>query len=115
MKKKLITKKNAILSDFNEDFAKSLKNDTKKLSNFIKFIISEYEKDGDFGSFLEGIKIVARATKGMTKISKETNIKRDTLYKAFSKTGNPEARTYFDVLRSIGIKIHYDFTGSKVA
>ena len=115
MKKEFITKEDLTLSDFNEDFAKSLKDNPKKLYKFITFIINEYEKDGDFGSFLEGIKIVARATKGMTKISKETNVKRDTLYKAFSKTGNPEAKTYFDVLRSIGIEVHYAFKGYKVA
>jgi probable addiction module antidote protein len=111
MKKSTITKEDLILSDFNEDFAKSLKNNPKKLSNFIKFIISEYEKDGDFGTFLEGIQVVARARKGMTKISKETNIKRDTIYKAFSKKGNPEVRTYFEVLKSIGINVHYAYRG----
>ncbi|MDR2427277.1 MAG: hypothetical protein LBD46_08905 [Endomicrobium sp.] len=109
MKKTTITKEDLVLSDFNEDFAKNLKENSKKLSNFIKFIIKEYERDGDFGSFLEGVKIVARATKGMTKISKETNVKRDTLYKAFSKTGNPEAKTYFEVLKSIGINVRYDY------
>ena len=109
MKKEFITKEDLILSDFNEDFVKNLKNNPKKLSNFIKFIISEYEKDGDFGTFLEGVKIVACATKGMTKISRETNIKRDTLYKAFSKTGNPETRTFFDVLKSLGISVCYRY------
>jgi probable addiction module antidote protein len=107
--KKTITKEDLILSDFNEDFSKSLKENPKKLSNFVKFIIKEYEKDGDFGSFLEGVKIVARATKGMTRISKETKVKRDTLYKAFSKTGNPETRTYFEVLKSVGINVHYEY------
>ncbi|MDR1942055.1 MAG: putative addiction module antidote protein [Endomicrobium sp.] len=102
-------KENLALSDFDEDFAASLKDNPKKLSNFIKFIIKKYEKDGDFGTFLEGVNIVARATKGMTEISKETKISRDTLYKAFSRKGNPEAKTYFDVLKSIGIRIHYDY------
>jgi probable addiction module antidote protein len=109
MKKEIIKKEDLVLSDFNEDFARSLKNNPKKLSNFIKLIIREYEQDDDFGTFLEGVKVVAQATKGMTRISKETNIKRDTLYKALSKTGNPETRTFFDVLSNIGIKVHYSY------
>ena len=110
MKKRSIKKEDLALSDFREDFAKSLKDNPKKLANFINFIISGYEKDGDFGLLLEGVKVVARATKGMSKISKEANVKRDTLYKAFSKTGNPETKTFFEVLKSIGINVRLEYS-----
>jgi probable addiction module antidote protein len=97
------------VTDFNEDFVKRLKNNPKFLKSFVRETIKQYEKDDDFGMFLEAIKTVAIATEGMTKISKKTNVKRDTLYKAFSQKGNPEAKTYFNVLKNVGIQVHYSY------
>jgi probable addiction module antidote protein len=99
------------VTDFNEDFVKRLKNNPKLLESFVKEAIEHYEKDDDFGMFLEAIKTVAAATEGMTKMSKKANVKRDTLYKAFLKKGNPEAQTYFNVLKNVGIQVHYSYTG----
>jgi hypothetical protein len=56
---KKINKEDLILTDFDEDFAKSLRENPKRLANFTKFIITEYEKDNDFELFLEGVKAIA--------------------------------------------------------
>ncbi|MCA6072655.1 MAG: hypothetical protein LE178_03860 [Endomicrobium sp.] len=96
-----------------ESFVKRLKNNPKLLNHFVREIIEQYEKDDDFGMFLEGIKAIATATEGMTKISKKANVKRGTLYKAFSHKGNPEAKTYFNVLKNVGIQVHYSYAGKQ--
>ncbi len=48
---------------------------------------------------------VARA-KGMTSVSRETGLGRESLYKALSSTGNPEFATVHKVIRSFGLKLH---------
>ena len=47
---------------------------------------------------------VARA-KGMTQVSRDTGLGRESLYKALSEQGNPEFATVQKVLRSLGLKL----------
>jgi probable addiction module antidote protein len=47
---------------------------------------------------------VARAT-GMTQVSRETGLGRESLYKALSLQGNPEFATVQKVLRSLGLRL----------
>jgi probable addiction module antidote protein len=47
---------------------------------------------------------VARA-KGMTQVSRETGLGRESLYKALSLQGNPEFATVQKVLRSLGLNL----------
>jgi probable addiction module antidote protein len=78
---------------------------------FVREIVEQYKEDDDFGVLLEGIKAIATATEGMTKISKKADVKKDTLYKAFSLKGNPEAKTYFNALKNVGIQVNYSCDG----
>lgn len=48
---------------------------------------------------------IARA-KGMTKISKQTGLGRESLYKALSPEGNPEFATVLKVIDALGLKLH---------
>lgn len=48
---------------------------------------------------------VARA-KGMTSVSRETGLGRESLYKSLSENGNPEFATVHKVIRSFGLKLH---------
>ena len=47
---------------------------------------------------------VARA-KGMTSVSRETGLGRESLYKSLSENGNPEFATVQKVIRSLGLKL----------
>lgn len=47
---------------------------------------------------------VARA-KGMTQVSRETGLGRESLYKSLSLQGNPEFATVQKVLKSLGLKL----------
>ena len=48
---------------------------------------------------------IARA-KGMTQISKETGLGRESLYKALSPDGNPEFSTILKVVGALGLSLH---------
>jgi probable addiction module antidote protein len=48
---------------------------------------------------------IARA-KGMTELSHETGLGRESLYKALSGQGNPSFATILKVISALGIKLH---------
>jgi probable addiction module antidote protein len=48
---------------------------------------------------------IARA-KGMSQISKETGLGRESLYKALSPEGNPEFSTILKVVSALGLSLH---------
>ncbi len=47
---------------------------------------------------------VARA-RGMTQLSRETELSREALYRALSADGNPELATLTKVLRALGLRL----------
>jgi probable addiction module antidote protein len=48
---------------------------------------------------------IARA-QGMTRVSSETGLGRESLYKALSANGNPEFATVMKVLHALGLRLH---------
>jgi len=62
-------------------------------------------QENDAGLIAAAIGDIARA-KGMTQISKETGLGRESLYKALSPDGNPELSTILKVVKAIGITLH---------
>ena len=56
---------------------------------------------------LHAIGVVARA-RGMTALATETGIKRQQLYAAFRKGGNPTMATVYKVLQSLGLRLNVE-------
>ncbi len=61
-------------------------------------------EEGDASMLGVALGDIARA-KGMTRLSKETGITRDGLYKALSQTGNPSFGLVQRVVDALGLKI----------
>jgi len=62
-------------------------------------------EENDPGIFASALGDIAKA-KGMTQISKETGLGRESLYKALSADGNPEFSTILKVINALGLKLH---------
>jgi probable addiction module antidote protein len=60
-------------------------------------------KDGDATLVVVVLGDIARA-KGMSQIAREAGLGRESLYKAFSTTGNPEFATILKVVRALGLQ-----------
>jgi probable addiction module antidote protein len=48
--------------------------------------------------------VIARA-RGMTRIAKETGLRRESLYKALGENGNPELTTLLRVMKALGVRL----------
>jgi probable addiction module antidote protein len=66
--------------------------------------LSQVLEDKDMDELLEALGNIAKA-KGMSQISSETGLGRESLYKTFQKGTKPRFDTIMKVIESFGVKI----------
>lgn len=64
-------------------------------------------EDGDPALIAAAVGDIAKA-KGMAKIAKEAGLSRATMYKSFTKGGNPGFATVLKVITALGLKFHVE-------
>jgi probable addiction module antidote protein len=69
-------------------------------------------EDGDPGLIAAALEDVARS-KGMTQISRDTGLGRESLYKALSVEGNPEFATILKVFQALGLRLQVTTVASE--
>lgn len=62
-------------------------------------------EEGDPALVAAALGDIAKA-KGMTQLSRETGLGRESLYKALSANGNPEFATVLKVVHALGLRLH---------
>lgn len=67
-------------------------------------------EDGDHRVIAAVLGDIARA-KGMTWMSRETGLGRESLYKSLSADGNPEFATILKVIRALGLRLQATVAG----
>jgi probable addiction module antidote protein len=66
------------------------------------------EEAGDDSTFIaKALGVIARSH-GMTQISKETGLGRESLYKALSGEGNPSFDTILKVTKALGLQLRVE-------
>lgn len=58
----------------------------------------------DVAGIQRAIGDIARA-KGMSKVARDAGLSRESLYKAFSETGNPSLATVLKVAKALGLRL----------
>ncbi len=66
--------------------------------------VADATESGDAGELAHALGVVARA-KGMSDLSRQTGLSRQTLYKALSGEGNPELGTIAKVADALGYRL----------
>ncbi len=62
-------------------------------------------EEGDREALLIAMRHVTAAHGGMTAIAQQTGLSRESLYRAFSKRGNPTVATLSSVLAATGLRL----------
>jgi probable addiction module antidote protein len=84
------------------DSAEHLKTD----EDMAAYLEACFQEAGDDATFIaKALGNIARA-KGMTQLSKDTGLGRESLYKALSGEGNPSFATILKVTHALGLKLH---------
>lgn len=65
-----------------------------------------FEQDPGDGSLIRAaLNDIARA-QGMSQLSRDTGLGRESLYKALGSSGNPQFATVIKVIKALGLKLH---------
>ena len=61
--------------------------------------------EGSPEEFYLALRNIIRANQGMTQVAAETELGRESLYKALSDSGNPQFTTIYKIVSSLGLQI----------
>lgn len=89
--------------DYQEWLIKSLKN-KKEAATYLQVALEEYQNDDNLEAFLLALRHVAEAQGGLGKLSKNTHLNRESLYKTLSSKGNPKLLTIGILLKGLGFE-----------
>lgn len=90
---------------FNEVQIEYYKKHPKELKSYLKVAFEEYQKDGNEKAFLSELAMATKAYGGFGKLSKETGLNRENLYRVLSETTDPRFSTVMRVLSTLGISL----------
>src|SRR3990167_1456737 len=92
-----------VTGNYEEWLIHSLKN-KKEAAIYLQVALEEYQKDGDLEAFLLALRHVAEAQGGVGKLSKKTELNRESLYNTLSHKGNPRLQTIGLLLKGLGFE-----------
>mgnify|MGYP003599346403 CR=1 FL=1 len=75
----------------------------KKMAAYLEACVEEDAGDGSL--IRAALNDIARA-QGMSQLSRDTGLGRESLYKALGSSGNPEFATVIKVMKALGLKLH---------
>ena len=87
-----------------EDYATQLTQDLKDPAEAAAYLEAAIQ-EGDSEALLVAMRQVAVAHGGMAAIAQQTGLSRESLYRAFSKRGNPTVATLSSVLAATGLRL----------
>lgn len=85
---------------YQEDLIEALK-DPREAAAYLNTAMEE----GDRAVFLLALRNVAEAHGGMQSVASKASLNRENLYRMLSKKGNPEIKSIFNLLHSMGLKL----------
>ena len=76
-----------------------------ELKSYVGIALEEYQKDGDEKAFLSALSVATLVHGGFSKLSKETGLNRENLYRALSERSDPRLSTVMQVLSTLGLSL----------
>jgi DNA-binding phage protein len=96
--------------DFFDGFAKDIKNNPKKLKEFEKAVNKIYAETRDIDVILGALKVLACLRGNISKLAKDSNVERASIYNIFKKGSNPTFRNVASVSHNLGVDFHLSFS-----
>jgi len=90
---------------FDEVQIERYKKHPQELKSYIQTALNEYQKDGDERAFLSALSVAARVHGGFSKLSRETGLNRENLYRALSEHADPKLSTVLQVLNGLKLSL----------
>lgn len=90
---------------FDEVQIEHYKKHPRELKSYLRVALEEYQKDGEEKAFLSALSVAAQVHGGFSKLSKETGLNRENLYRALSERSDPRLSTVMQVLNTLGFSL----------
>jgi len=91
-------------SDY-EDYLKQELKDPELAQEYLNIALDEYYKDNNLNALLLALKDVAMAMGGIQKLSRQTKLNRQNLYRIFSAQSDPKINTFGSILNGLGFQL----------
>jgi len=80
-------------------------NHPDEIKYYLEAALEEYQKDVNKRAFLSSLAVAAKVKGGFGKISRETGLNRENLYRALSPKGDPKFSSIINIFRSMGFSL----------
>ncbi len=79
----------------------SFRRDPKFAAAYLNAVLN----DGDRAEFMTAIRYVTEAFGGVPAIADKTQLNATTLYRTLSAKGNPELKSFMEIMKAVGMRI----------
>jgi len=76
-----------------------------------EYLRAALEEEDELGVLLIALRRIAEARGGIAKVAKAAGIERESLYRAWSRRGNPRLSTLVAVTKAVGLKLTVEEAG----
>ncbi len=84
-----------------EATVESFRHDPKFAAAYLNAVLN----DGDRAEIMTALRYVTEAFGGVTAIAQKTNLNPTTLYRTLSAEGNPELKSFMEIMKAVGMRI----------
>jgi len=103
-----MNKKHKRSVDYHEELIDSLKDHDEAVAYLNAALEESLEGDEESQELLlKALRNVAEAQGGLGKLAKKTRVRREILYRILSTKGNPELRTFTNLVHAMGLNLRF--------
>ena len=84
-----------------EATVESFRHDPKFAAAYLNAVL----EDGDRAELMTALRYVTEAFGGVSAIARKTGLNTTTLYRTLSPRGNPELKSFMDIMKAVGMRI----------
>ena len=84
-----------------EATVESFRRDPKFAAAYLNAVL----EDGDRAEFMTAIRYVTKAFGGVHAIAEKTQLNATSLYRTLSEAGNPELKSFMEIMKAVGMRI----------
>lgn len=81
--------------------------------SYLKTALADFEEDGDAEMLLAALRDIAEARGGVSHLADKSGLNRQSLYKMLSSKGNPGLKSFFAIVRSLGLRVRLEPASSR--
>jgi probable addiction module antidote protein len=84
-----------------EATVESFRRDPKFAAAYLNAIL----EDGDRAELMTALRYLTQAFGGVSAVAQKTGLNTTTLYRTLSPRGNPELKSFMDIMKAVGMRI----------